>query len=470
MKHLSILGLFLSLFFITTNSYSQSNTFPATGNVGIGTISPILGLDIQRGQSEAITSLSNVPNGSLWIGSNQTSGGLSIGQYSGSYSWLQSRNISGTGSAYPIVINPLGGNVGIGTVTPNAKATIQMTGDGTGLSVRSSYSANANIFSVEQSSSDGFVYVNSATGLPNAKISGYYASSSYFAANGGNVGIGTTSPNAKLEVVGSSGITGFTGTSFLGLLVRGSNNSGTDISGIDFSGYSSDYYNRPLARIGIKPTSAGSYLLFGTSNSYVSGITNTAMSIDYIGNVGVGTSIPTNRLEVKVASGNGSDVTQGVAINDGGSQNKMQLFFGVNTAGSYSWIQSALTGVSNKYLVLNPDGGNVLIGKSTQVNSVYKLDVAGKIRADEVVVNTTGADFVFAKDYRLPSLYEVELFIKKNKHLPGISTASEMKENGMNMSEMQTKLLQKIEELTLYVIELKKDNESLVRRLNKLEN
>lgn len=71
-------------------------------------------------------------------------------------------------------------------------------------------------------------------------------------------------------------------------------------------------------------------------------------------------------------------------------------------------------------------GGNVLIGKTTQTNSDYKLDVAGKIRSNEVVVNTNGADFVFSDDYQLPSLEQVKAFIKANGHLPDILPAKTM--------------------------------------------
>jgi hypothetical protein len=105
--------------------------------------------------------------------------------------------------------------------------------------------------------------------------------------------------------------------------------------------------------------------------------------------------------------------------------------------------------------------GSLLIGKTTQTNTTYKLDVEGPIRADEIVVNTSGADFVFDSTYNLRSLPELETFIKQNKHLPEIATAKEMQENGVSAGEMQTKLLQKVEELTLYVIELKKENEIL---------
>jgi hypothetical protein len=83
-----------------------------------------------------------------------------------------------------------------------------------------------------------------------------------------------------------------------------------------------------------------------------------------------------------------------------------------------------------------------------------KLTVAGNIHAQEVKVTIdAGADFVFHEAYKLPSLDTVEIFIKKNKHLPEIASAKDMEENGILLAEMNIKLLQKIEELTLYTIE-----------------
>ncbi len=101
--------------------------------------------------------------------------------------------------------------------------------------------------------------------------------------------------------------------------------------------------------------------------------------------------------------------------------------------------------------------GRVGIGTKSPGN--YLLNVAGPIRASEIVVNTDGADFVFEPTYKLRSLSELETFIRTNKHLPDIAPAKEMQQNGVSAGEMQTKLLQKVEELTLYVIELKKENE-----------
>ncbi len=98
------------------------------------------------------------------------------------------------------------------------------------------------------------------------------------------------------------------------------------------------------------------------------------------------------------------------------------------------------------------------------------LDVNGKIRTNEVVVNTDGADFVFESDYKLRSLNEVESFIKKNKHLPEISPAKEMQANGVSVGELNTQLLQKVEELTLYMIEQNKKTEKLIEKVETLES
>lgn len=113
--------------------------------------------------------------------------------------------------------------------------------------------------------------------------------------------------------------------------------------------------------------------------------------------------------------------------------------------------------------------GNVLIGKYSQANTAYKLDVSGPARADKIVVNTTGADFVFDSAYALSPLSQVETYIRQNHHLPDIAPAAQMQQEGLDVGANQTRLLQKIEELTLYVIELNKKNELLQKKVEKLE-
>ncbi|WP_407428898.1 hypothetical protein [Arcticibacter sp.] len=103
------------------------------------------------------------------------------------------------------------------------------------------------------------------------------------------------------------------------------------------------------------------------------------------------------------------------------------------------------------------DGGYVGIGTSEPSD---RLSVNGKIRAREIKVdNLNWPDYVFEKTYDLQPLTEVELFIKEKKHLPGVPSAREVQEEGVSLGEMNAILLRKIEELTLHIIALKKENE-----------
>jgi len=102
--------------------------------------------------------------------------------------------------------------------------------------------------------------------------------------------------------------------------------------------------------------------------------------------------------------------------------------------------------------------GNVGIGTD---NPTYKLSVLGNIRCTEVVVETGWADYVFDEHYQLNSLPEVEKFIQQNKHLPNIPSAKEVEENGLPLGDTQKKMMEKIEELTLYLIETNKKIEKL---------
>ena len=89
------------------------------------------------------------------------------------------------------------------------------------------------------------------------------------------------------------------------------------------------------------------------------------------------------------------------------------------------------------------------------------LHVAGTIGAEEVIVSSTGADYVFDKDYRLAPLSEVAAYVKEKHHLPDIPTADEEKEKGVGLGDMQTKLLAKVEELTLHMIEAEEHSKRL---------
>ena len=96
------------------------------------------------------------------------------------------------------------------------------------------------------------------------------------------------------------------------------------------------------------------------------------------------------------------------------------------------------------------------------------MDVRGTVRADEIIVKqVSGADFVFDKSYILRPLSEVKEYVQQNQHLPEIPSAEEMQEKGVNINELQMQLLQKVEELTLYILQQEQRIQELESYLSK---
>src|SRR5690606_31369179 len=120
--------------------------------------------------------------------------------------------------------------------------------------------------------------------------------------------------------------------------------------------------------------------------------------------------------------------------------------------------------LNKAFLFSDINTGNVGIGTIAPGN--WKLAVNGEIRAKEIKVETGWSDFVFKNDYALPTLEEVEKHIKEKGHLKDIHSAKEVEENGIYLGEMDSKLLKKIEELTLYIIEQNKRIEALENKLD----
>jgi len=113
--------------------------------------------------------------------------------------------------------------------------------------------------------------------------------------------------------------------------------------------------------------------------------------------------------------------------------------------------------------------GNVGIGTS---NPDERLTVDGTIHAEEVRVdlNIPGPDYVFEEDYDLMSLESIQQYIKENKHLPEVPSASEMEEKGIEVSDMSMLLLKKIEELTLHMIQIKEENKQYREAIQSLKD
>ncbi|MVT07469.1 hypothetical protein [Chitinophaga tropicalis] len=153
-----------------------------------------------------------------------------------------------------------------------------------------------------------------------------------------------------------------------------------------------------------------------------------------------------------------------------GVTNNILMTYGYNEAvGDYTSIKVAGLATNNAELRLIQNG-NVGIGTA---NPQSKLAVAGTITAHRLKVTSNSADwpdYVFRSDYHLPSLKEVESYVTTNKHLEGMPTADEIATNGQDVGELNRKLLQKIEELTLYLIEEHKKNEEQQKEIVELKS
>ena len=312
-----------------------------------------------------------------------------------------------------------------------------------------------------------------------------------------NVGIGITNPNAALQVNGkvimTNGKVGvdtenpqttFQVSNYSGLFVSAQNIDPAGNYNMTFlknTGSLLLAWNRNAGRGEydfISNRGAGNMGGFAFYDYTNAGALNHLMTIQgTTGNVGIGTTNPQFTLDVsgggrftdnvEIVGGNTDGVSKYLSIKNpnktGAGQVAIWKF--LNTTGSlgnsfqiWAYGINDASGCGNGGICENrftiTDDGNVGIG--TRFPCV-KLDVIGTIRAEEVkVCLNQGCDFVFDKDYNLMPLNKLSEFISENKHLPEIAPAAIMESEGINISEMNAKLLQKVEELTLYIIELNK--------------
>lgn len=217
----------------------------------------------------------------------------------------------------------------------------------------------------------------------------------------------------------------------------------------------------------------------------------TVMSLTNNRQVAIGLTNPDATLHVRNFNGNVLDAhLEGFTLLDG---NQGSLLLGAETGAPYGewgieynpgaqglnfWKPGgATTGFGNYFLFIRNDG-KVSIGldptAATTFNGDYKLYVDQGILTEKLKValkNTSDwADYVFAEDYKLMPLDKVDAFVKKHKHLPGVPSAEEVQKEGIDVAKMDAKLLEKIEELTLYMIQLKEENKVLKTEIEQLKN
>jgi hypothetical protein len=193
----------------------------------------------------------------------------------------------------------------------------------------------------------------------------------------------------------------------------------------------------------------GSNAKVSSSNSMVLGGTG-----EYALNVGIGTQSPTAKLEIVSNTSNTSGLKLSNLTSNSPSDIAADKVLSVDNNGNVILVANQ----SNYFA--NP------VGIGVQPADEYLLSICGKARVRDLVADPKWCDYVFEKDYKLMPIGQLETFIKQNKHLPEIPTTKEVEQNGVALGEMTSKLLLKVEELTLYMIEQEKRIKELEMQLS----
>lgn len=403
-----------NLVFWDATSATLRGTIDTNGRWGIGTASPSEELEIKAtSPSLLLSTLDPNNNYQLGITANHNYGNKFTFTY-GNATFLQEKNIDNVGE------------------TPNSK-----------LFMSNYYGLGFSTNTLNPTSNDQIDFYISGNGSPNGS---------------GNIGIGTTNPSHKLSVTSSAN----------SLMELSSSTTGTWM----------DFENTGAAE-GARVWTighAGSSGNFGIAQR--DGIDEYRLVVDNDGNVGIGKTDPSSKLEVynssveetfKLTTGTDGRILtlRGETINF--KRAGANYIAASNASGTLNFSTGGSDIYNSQIRMRITSSGDVGIGTNDPKS---KLAVNGDIRATEVTVlaDVTVPDYVFEPDYELRTLKETKKYIEENRHLPEIPSASEIGENGIDLGEMNMKLLKKIEELTLYQIELLEKLEAQSERLQQVEN
>lgn len=432
----------------------------STGLVGIGTSTPASELHVNGDitlSSDGVTASSIKPS----VNVNGTPRTLRFDFSSSSAS--EGFQFYNSNSSTNLMMIQGNGNVGVGTSTPTAPLHVEkgITGNYIGFFKNTDTGASSNGLRVDVANA----------GATNTIQRWYAADAEVMRVQAdGKVALGVTSALSKLHVATSA--TAINAVETIETIGAG---------GRPYTLFKAEGANYGYVGYGINASDAMS--VFNYKNAGLNFGTNSAtrMSIDNTGGVAIGTSTSNGSLLVK---GNASLFSL-----EGTDHSYMQFFPQTYAGGRKAYLgfpnaNSTIMVLANEFtngsiLLRNNNKDAISINSAGQVGintttvpTDYKLAVAGNIIAEKVKVKKQASgwpDYVFNEGYKLPNLKEVEQFTKENKHLPEIPSAKEIEKEGQDIGDMNRLLLKKVEELTLYVIELKKDNERQDLEIKKLK-
>ncbi|MBQ4819420.1 hypothetical protein [Aquimarina sp. MMG016] len=421
----SVIAFFIVAFGV---SFGQSNTFPSSGNVGIGTTIPQQKLHLHSNANQAaFMQISGIAPGIIFS---------------------QTHNIG------PNLLVPA---IGLSTSNDHYFPTA-IPGD---FNVRGGVNRDVLFGTLKTNSIDERMRIK----------------------NNGDVGIGTTNPRQKVHIHEDDNKEAFLLLSGIapGVLFSPSETSSLFVPGIGLSTRNAHYF--PTAVSGdfnIRGANNGDVLLGTLTGNAI----NERMRITNNGDVGIGTTSPNTKLHVEGQIYSSNAIRNNsikLAGNRGflklrryteGENNKFNIALEPSTTEvSELWINSDGdfsngTRVKGKGLLVDQ---NLSVG-GADFQQGFDLAVKGKIIAEELKIRTFAnwPDYVFTPEYSIKSLSEVEKYITKHGHLANIPSAKQVQEEGFDLANMNALLLEKIEELTLHTIAQQKELELLKKQVNEL--